>query len=300
SSGSPSATRVGLYVGVPLALAGLVYYASTAGSGDEKLAALKKKALTNPTAALNGTDFIDFELKRVETLTPNTNRFVFALPDGATHLGLPTTSCVLAKSGDTVRPYTPLEDPVKGTTGEFELVVKKYKAGPMSEHIFSLQKGDTLALKGPIPKYPYVKNKDGHIALVAGGTGIAPMLQVVQRVLADPSDKTTLSLLFANISEQDIILRDYLDGLAKKHADRFSVFYTLDKPPAGWKGFTGFVDAEKLSHVLPKPGQGKVFVCGPPGMVASLSGPKAKDFSQGELTGLLAKLGYSKDDVFKF
>jgi NAD(P)H-flavin reductase len=62
--------------------------------------------------------------------------------------------------------------------------------GPMSSYIFSLKKGDTLELKGPIPKYKYEPNKDGKIGMIAGGTGITPMLQVIQRIFANPEDKT--------------------------------------------------------------------------------------------------------------
>ncbi len=48
----------------------------------------------------------------------------------------------------------------------------------MSKHIDSLKVGDTLEMKGPIPKYPYSANAKKKIGMVAGGTGITPMLQV--------------------------------------------------------------------------------------------------------------------------
>jgi cytochrome-b5 reductase len=51
---------------------------------------------------------------------------------------------------------------------------------------------------------------------------------------------------------------------------------------------------------MPKPDEGMVMVCGPPGMVSALSGPKAKDYTQGEVGGLLKKLGYTAKDVYKF
>jgi cytochrome-b5 reductase len=44
----------------------------------------------------------------------------------------------------------------------------------------------------------------------------------------------------------------------------------------------------------------KVLVCGPPGMMNAVSGGKAKDFSQGEVSGILKDLGYTKDQVFKY
>ena len=42
-----------------------------------------------------------------------------------------------------------------------------------------------------------------------------------------------------------------------------------------------------------------VFVCGPPPMVNAISGSKAKDKSQGELSGHLAKMQYTAAQVFK-
>lgn len=63
----------------------------------------------------------------------------------------------------------------------------------------------------------------------------------------------------------------------------------------------GYVTAELLKTKLPSPKLGddiKIFVCGPPGQVSAISGPK-KGFEQGELGGILKELGYTKDQVYK-
>ncbi len=52
---------------------------------------------------------------------------------------------------------------------------------------------------------------------VAGGSGITPMLQVASEVLRNPADKTEVSLIFANQTEKDIILREEIDEMAAKH-----------------------------------------------------------------------------------
>ena len=75
-----------------------------------------------------------------------------------------------------MRPYTPVIFP--GSDTHLDLVVKSYAAGKMSKHIGNLEVGDTLEVKGPLPKYPYKPNAKKHIAMIAGGTGITPMLQV--------------------------------------------------------------------------------------------------------------------------
>jgi cytochrome-b5 reductase len=126
------------------------------------------------------------------------------------------------------------------------------------------------------------------------------MLQLMNAVKNNPQDKTQVTLLFANVTPQDILLKAYLDDLAASDS-RFTVKYTVDKADAQWTGETGYVTQELLQKAeMPAPGKGKIFVCGPNPMVASLAGPKAPDYSQGELAGLLKKLGYSEQDVFKF
>lgn len=52
---------------------------------------------------------------------------------------------------------------------------------------------------------------------------------------------------------------------------------------------------------MPAPGPASlVMVCGPPGMMAAVSGDKAPDKSQGALSGILKGLGYDETSVYKF
>ncbi|KAL0340519.1 UNVERIFIED_CONTAM: NADH-cytochrome reductase-like protein [Sesamum radiatum] len=52
---------------------------------------------------------------------------------------------------------------------------------------------------------------------------------------------------------------------------------------------------------LPSPSDDTlILVCGPPGLMKHISGDKAKDRSQGQLTGILKELGYTEDMVYKF
>ena len=69
--------------------------------------------------------------------------------------------------------------------------------------------------------------------LFSGGTGITPMLQLVTAVFRDPNDNTSLSLLFANQSEDDILVREELEAIQEKHPDRFKLWYTVDRPKEG-------------------------------------------------------------------
>jgi cytochrome-b5 reductase len=91
--------------------------------------------------------------------------------------------------------------------------------------------------------------------------------------------------------------------LENQHPSRFKVIYTLDDPPDSWINQSGFITKKLLKQVLPAPEEGeklKIFVCGPPGMYKTISGGKKSPADQGDLTGYLQELGYSKDQVYKF
>ena len=63
-----------------------------------------------------------------------------------------------------------------------------------------------------------------HISMIAGGTGITPMYQVIKAVLKQSDDDTQLSLLYANQSPDDILLFEELQEMAKDA--RLKVWYT--------------------------------------------------------------------------
>jgi len=255
-------------------------------------------------AALNPNEFKKFFVDGVEELNHNTKILRFKLETPETPLGLPVASCILTKAPldkngkDVVRPYTPITP--ADTLGYFELLVKSYPQGVMSRHIHSLKAGDFLEIKGPISKIPYKANMKKKIGMIAGGTGVTPMLQLLNEILSNPKDKTEVTLVFANLAEEDILLKDKLNEFANKHKN-FKVYYVLERPPKNWKGGVGYVSEDIVTSKLPPPSDDNlIMVCGPPGMMNAISGPKAPDYTQGELDGILKKLGYTKSQVFKF
>lgn len=172
----------------------------------------------------------------------------------------------------------------------------------MSEHLHDMVPGQRLDFKGPIPKYPWSPNKHNHIALIAGGTGITPMYQLTRAIFKNPEDTTKVTLVFGNVTEDDILLKKEFEQLEQQYPQRFRAFYTVDTPPKSWPYGTGHITKELLQQVIPGPKEEniKLFVCGPPGMYKALSGPKKSPADQGELEGILKELGYSKEQVYKF
>ena len=188
------------------------------------------------------------------------------------------------------------------TPGYMDLLVKKYPDGPMSTHMHDMVPGQRLDVKGPLPKYAWAANKHDHIGLIAGGTGITPMFQLCRAIFNNPDDRTKVTLVFGNVTEDDILLKRELARLENTYPQRFRAFYVLDQPPREWTGAKGYIGKDLLKTVLPEPKADniKLFVCGPPGMMNSISGNKKSPRDQGELVGILKELGYSPEQVYKF
>ncbi|KAH9255579.1 hypothetical protein BASA81_006409 [Batrachochytrium salamandrivorans] len=255
--------------------------------------------------AFSPSEFRPFLLEKTEQLTANTTRQRFALQSPEHETGLTVASCVVAKAEidgkAVVRPYTPIS--LNEQRGFVELLIKSYPApgGLMSRHIQQLKPGqDSLEMKGPFKKLDYKANMVKKIGLVAGGTGVTPMLQVIREVLSNPADLTELSLVFANQTELDILLREELDALAYLYPN-FRVYYTVDKASKGWTGGVGFVSQEMIHKRLPKPEEDcLVLVCGPKGMMEHVSGNKESQTVQGPVSGLLKQAGFKDSQVYKF
>ena len=127
-------------------------------------------------------------------------------------------------------------------------MIKSYPNGNISKHVTTLKIGDTIAVRGPKGQMCYQPNMARHIGMIAGGSGITPMLQIIRgivrgRVSNGGTDRTKVDLIFANVNEEDILLREDLDALAAQDPD-FNVHYVLNNPPEGWTGGVGFVTAD--------------------------------------------------------
>jgi len=261
-----------------------------------------KKASDLSTLGLDGKTYRPFRLREVKKYNHNTNLFIFELPDPKAIADLPTASFLLAKTNldgkEIIRPYTPIDSHVEG---DLTLLIKNYEQGKMSKFIHHLKPGDKLLIQGPLEKISYIPNMKKEIGMIAGGTGITPMLQVINKIVSNPADKTKINLVFANISKEDILLKEQLDGLSKKHPN-FKVHYVLEKVDKDWKGGRGHVNEDMIKTYMPAPTNkdALIMVCGPPGMMNAISGPKAPDYSQGKLDGTLAKMKYTPEQVFKF
>ncbi|KAF2087080.1 ferredoxin reductase-like protein [Saccharata proteae CBS 121410] len=225
---------------------------------------------------LKPNEFQEFELKEKTILSHNTAIYRFGLPKPTDILGLPIgqhisiAATIDGQPKEVVRSYTPISS--DEDSGYFDLLIKAYPTGNISKHVASLAVGQTMKVKGPKGAMVYTPNMVRHFGMIAGGTGITPMLQVIKAIIRGRAagDKTEVDLLFANVNPEDILLKEDLDALAAKDAG-FRVHYVLNNPPEGWTGGVGFVTPDMIKAKFPAPAKDvKILICGPPPMVSAM------------------------------
>ncbi|XP_071720618.1 NADH--cytochrome b5 reductase 1-like [Rutidosis leptorrhynchoides] len=244
-----------------------------------------------PKGSIDSEKFRDFKLVKRTQLSHNVAKFRFALPTPTSVLGLPIGQHISCRGKDSqgedvIKPYTPTT--LDTDVGYFELVIKMYPQGRMSHHFREMKEGDYLSVKGPKGRFKYRPGDVRAFGMIAGGSGITPMFQVARAILDDESDKTKLDLIYANVTVEDILLKEELDRLATKHSGRFKVYYVLNQPPEGWTGGVGFVSKEMIQEQFPAPAFDiKILRCGPPPMNKAMAAH-------------LEALGYESDLLFQF
>jgi cytochrome-b5 reductase len=211
-----------------------------------------------------------YKLAAIETETHDTKTFRFELPTAATLDMLPGDFLYVHATLDgkaVKRAYTPSSLP--GTTGYFDLTVKRYHTGVVSRYLHDQHIGDTVLMSGPLPGGHWTDGMAKRVGFVAGGTGITPMISIIRWILTKKID-AELFLISANKMESDIIFRQEWERNAREYPN-FHCHHVLEQPPPGWSGSTGRITPEILRHHLPAPASDTcLFLCGPPPMVDTL------------------------------
>jgi len=268
------------------------------------------KCTVPPGQCQFGDDFIAVPLLAKFAVSPTTFVLRFGLPDDRIPLGLSTCACILAGievDGElAVRPYTPIS--TNAQIGSFDLLIKSYTKGNVSKAMTSLTPSPEETpvsfkhIKFNVKvQHPYGSPK--FIGMIAGGTGISPMLQALHAILGEdkkPEDSTKVSLLYGSQTSDDILGKEMLDVWSDSHKENLSVTHVLSHEPLTSSTpdmERGFISKERIQKAFPSPSSDiKIFVCGPPIMYNIFCGPR----EEAEITGILGDMGYDKSQVIKF
>ena len=153
------------------------------------------------------------------------------------------------------------------------LTVEGLPDGEVSPYLVDeLRPGDKLELRGPIGGYfAWEARLGGPLFLVAGGSGIVPLMSMLRHRAVTESSVPS-RLLNSSRTRQDIIFREELEHLAAR-ADGLDVFHTLTRrQPDGWDGYARRVDAQLLAETAwPPASMPLTYVCGPTSFVETVA-----------------------------
>jgi ferredoxin-NADP reductase len=152
------------------------------------------------------------------------------------------------------------------------LTIERIDDGEVSPYLAGeARAGDQFELRGPIGgHFTWRAEQGGPLLLVAGGSGLVPLMAMLRHRAAQRSTAAA-ALLVSSRTAEDILYPDELARLAE--GDGLAVHHTLTRgAPAGWSGFDRRVDAPMLAEVGSAPADApRIFVCGPTPFVEAVA-----------------------------
>ena len=222
------------------------------------------------TAVLGRLTWRVAELVDVVVETPRVKTLVFDVPGWPGHrAGQHVDVRLTAEDGYQAQRSYSIASAPNGTL--VELTVELVDDGEVSPYLTDeLQAGDRIELRGPVGGYfVWEPAQGGPLLLVAGGSGVAPLMAMIRAREAAASDAAT-RLLLSSRSRDDVIYRDELE---RRAGGGLTVVHTLTRSqPPGWAGYARRVDAEMLDEVGPGPAERPlIYVCGPTPFVETVA-----------------------------
>jgi ferredoxin-NADP reductase len=219
---------------------------------------------------------IEWQLATVTAVrdeTPAVRTFTLGLPGWGGHRpGQHLDLRLTAEDGYSVeRSYSIASEPER--VGEVDITVERIPGGEVSPFLHQVVvPGDRLEARGPIGGYfVWEATLDGPLLLVAGGSGVVPLMAMV-RHRARSGARVPARLLFSSRGPDEIIYREELDAFAAR-ADGFEVVHTLTRTqPPGWTGNARRIDERMLAEVAEPLGPGlRAYACGPTALVETVA-----------------------------
>jgi ferredoxin-NADP reductase len=214
------------------------------------------------TAVLGRLTWLVAEVVDVVTETPRVKTIAFDVPGWPGHCaGQHVDVRLTAEDGYQAQRSYSIASTSDGT--RVELTVERLDDGEVSPYLTDeLRRGDQIELRGPVGGYfVWEPSQGGPLLLVAGGSGVVPLMAMIRTRQAAGSDAAT-GLLLSSRGWEDVIYRDELEQL---RGGGLSVVHTLTRSqPPGWSGYARRVDAAMLAEVGPSPDERPhAYVCGP-------------------------------------
>jgi predicted ferric reductase len=172
-------------------------------------------------------------------------------------------------------PALPVEEhhwTISSSPSQKEYISSTIKAvGDFTSTIDQTKPGDTAAVHGPFGRFSYALHPhERDLVFLAGGIGITPLMAML-RHMRDTRDTRSVTLLYANRREDQIVFRQELKEIAAGQWPNLQLVYVLSRPEGHWSGESGHIDQKKIEKFCGPNFQEKVFyICGPLGLSKTL------------------------------
>lgn len=133
--------------------------------------------------------------------------------------------------------------------------------------LFKLKPGGYLKAKGPLGKFVLPTQAQIPLVWVAGGIGITPFKAQIQWMLDTEGVNRSITLFYGNRTIKDNACKDLLDKFSKANPHFNLVEVLSEQAPKGWKGESGYIDAQKITNYVEYLKDSQFFVSGPEPMV---------------------------------
>ncbi|GMH61923.1 hypothetical protein TrLO_g9140 [Triparma laevis f. longispina] len=224
-------------------------------------------------------------------LTNQTSTFTYSLPSSTESLNLSPCACILVRNpSGIVRPYTPTSN--NSLKGSFTLTVKLYQNGVLSNSIFKNEPLEFCHINKNVKlQYP-LSTSIKRVLLIAGGTGITPINQLLECIDSEGDTVKEVVVFIGDQSSDDVINLECISALEQTNSPKFKIIRAYSGGENG-----RFIDEDAIrQHFVKSEGDCLAAICGPPPMMTSICG----DREDSDVTGALKRLGWKKDEVYKF
>jgi len=142
--------------------------------------------------------------------------------------------------------------------------------GDFTKTIKNFKPGDIVYVDGPYGTFSMDEHRCKEMVYIAGGIGSAPVMSML-RTLADRNCEKKMIFFYGNPTWESVIFREELEELEQKL--NLKLVNVLEKPPEGWEGERGFINADILQRYLPENyKESTYFLCGPLPMIEAVEG----------------------------
>jgi ferredoxin-NADP reductase len=221
----------------------------------------------------------NLRIARIFQETPSVKTFRLAPAEGTGALpfefepGQFLTLSVPSEGKQVKRSYSIASSPC--CLGWCEVTVKHETGGVVSGYLHEQGKeGDLLDASGPYGRFTFRGVESDSVVLLGGGVGITPLMSSI-RYLTDQSWNGRIDLVYACKDQENVIFRDELNQLARRHPNLHLTIVLSNEPSQAWAGPRGFISAELLGQI-PGIRSRRIHLCGPPVMMDAVRGELGK------------------------